>query len=321
MHGILLCNLGTPDEPTTQSVRRYLGEFLWDPRVVEIPRPLWWCILHGIILRTRPKKSAAAYQKIWQAEGSPLRHHTEILAKKLQARLNDDNICVLPAMRYGNPSIKDSLLKMRAKGVTRLTILPLFPQYSAVTTASIFDKVSAAFKHCRHIPEIHTINDYHDQPLYIKAIADSIQTHWQQQPRAEKLLFSFHGLPQRNVDKGEPYYRQCMQSARLIAETLKLKQNEWEVVFQSRFGAAKWLQPYCVERLQALPKEGVTTADVICPGFACDCLETLEEIAIQNKEIYIESGGKILNYIPALGSSDAQVNIMSQLLERSIALT
>ncbi len=313
--GILLVNLGSPAAPTTAAVRRYLAEFLWDPRMVEIPRPLWWLLLHGLVLRTRPARSAKAYQAIWRAEGSPLVHYTRQIAEKLQATFPDKQTTVRCAMRYGTPHIAAALEDLRQQAPAQLIILPLFPQYSAATTASVFDKVSATLRHWRWLPRLHFINHYADNPVYITAIANSITQHWQQQPRGETLLFSFHGLPKRNLQQGDPYYCYCHKTARLVAEQLGLAKNQWQMVFQSRFGKAEWLQPYCVDTLITLAKNGTKTVDVVCPGFAVDCLETLEEIAMQNQEIFIHAGGHCLNYIPALNDSPDQITLMRHLIE------
>jgi ferrochelatase len=311
--GILLTNLGTPDAPTAPALRRYLAEFLFDRRVVEIPRPIWWLILHGIILRTRPKKSAKLYQQIWTEHGSPLLALTQQLAEQLQQQLPEENIVVV-GMRYGKPAIRDALLQLRRAQVQRLVVLPLYPQYASATTASTFDQVTQCFRHCRAVPELHMIMDYHAHPDYIAVIAHSIQTHWQSYPKGEKLLFSFHGLPQRVCDLGDPYAKQCHTTAKLVAEKLALQDAEWQVVFQSRFGPAKWLQPYCDLTLEKLAQQGVKSVDVICPGFAVDCLETLQEMALENKQVFIEAGGKTYHYIPALNASPEHAKLLVKLL-------
>lgn len=311
--GVLLVNLGTPDVPTPAAVRRYLAEFLGDPRVVEIPWPIWWLILHGIILRVRPRKSAKAYAAIWTEQGSPLLVLTEALAQGLRAELGE-SVHVEVAMRYGRPAIRERLERMKAEGVKNIVVLPLYPQYAAATTASIFDAVSATFAAWRHIPACSFLSDYHDEPAYIDAVADSIAAYWEAHGRAELLLLSFHGLPERSRALGDPYYDQCVRSAGLIAGKLGLEEGGWRLVFQSRFGPAVWLKPYCVDVLKDLPGEGVHSVDVVCPGFAVDCLETLEEIAIANREVFIEAGGKNYRYIPALNASTAHARLLAGLV-------
>lgn len=310
--GVLLVNLGTPAAPTTTAVRKYLAEFLGDPRVIEIPKLLWRPILHGIILRNRPKKSAQLYQKIWLDEGSPLLVYCQRLAAKIQQQV-PDNIKIFLAMRYGQPSIQQALENFRQSNLQQLLILPLFPQYSATTTATIFDCVSQYLKSWRNIPEVRWIKNYHHEPDYIQGIVNTIQ-----QQNHEHLLFSFHGLPQRCVDAGDPYFSECNKTVSNINQQLKLDQNNYSLTFQSRFGPAKWLQPYCDVTLQKLAKQGKKNVTVICPGFAVDCLETLEEMVIRNREIFIEAGGESLNYIPALNDSPAQINLMTKLIEKNV---
>ncbi|QSA95573.1 ferrochelatase [Methylococcus sp. EFPC2] len=310
--GLLLVNLGTPDAPTAAAVRRYLAEFLGDPRVVEIPRPIWWLILHGFILRLRPRKAAHAYASIWTEQGSPLLVLTKALAEAVHAELGDD-IPVELAMRYGRPAIRERLEGLKARGVNNIIVLPLYPQYAAATTASIFDAVSATFTRWRHIPSWSFFSDYHDEPAYIEAVADSIAAYWQEHGRAERLLMSFHGLPERSRALGDPYYDQCVRSAALIAARLGLGEGAWQLVFQSRFGPAAWLKPYCVDVLKSLPGEGVRSVDVVCPGFAVDCLETLEEIAIANREVFLEAGGSSYRYIPALNDSPGNARLIAGL--------
>ncbi|MBS0359300.1 MAG: ferrochelatase, partial [Proteobacteria bacterium] len=298
--GVLITNLGTPTEPTPTAVKKYLKEFLSDRRVIEIPRLLWWPILHGFILPFRSRSSAKAYEKIWQKEGSPLRVITEQQANGLQKILQEkygDKIIVAYAMRYGTPSIEEQLCYLKKQSIKRLIVLPLYPQYSATTTASTFDAVAKVLKNWRYIPETHFINQYYDNPLYIEAISQSIQTYWAQHPRSKKLLISFHGLPKRNFELGDPYYCFCHKTARLIAESLQLSSEQWALCFQSRFGKAEWLQPYTDATLIQCAKEGIESVDIICPGFAADCLETLEEISIRYREVFLEAGGKQFQYI------------------------
>lgn len=315
--GVLLVNLGTPDEPDAAALRRYLAEFLWDPRVVEIPRPLWWLILHGIILRTRPAKSAQKYQTIWTEQGSPLLAISRRQADAIRIRLAQESpVKVALGMRYGKPSLQTALEELRSEGVTRLLVLPLYPQYSASTTATAFDKIAEIFKGWRWLPEVRFITHYHDHPDYIAAAANSIRDAWQQQDKAEKLLFSFHGLPKRNLLLGDPYHCECHKTARLISESLNLADDDWKVSFQSRFGRAEWLKPYTSEQLAQWAKAGVKSVDVVCPGFSADCLETLEEIDMENREIFLEAGGERYRYIPALNDApqhiDALINIIRQ---------
>ena len=315
--GILLVNLGSPEEPKTSAVRRYLAEFLWDPRVVDAPRWLWWLILHFVILRFRPRHSARAYKKVWTNQGSPLiaisKLQTQAIEKVLQKKFRG-NVIVDLGMRYGSPSLKDGLNALRKAGARRLLILPMYPQYSATTTASVFDEVTQVLRGWRWLPDLRFINQYHDHPKYIEALAKSISQHWQQNGRAQKLLFSFHGIPQRYVDNGDPYYCHCLKTARLTAEALQLEDEQWQVVFQSRFGREPWLQPYCDKTLQQLPSQGIKSVEVICPGFSADCLETLEEINMQNRELFLDAGGENFHYIPALNASDEHIDALSEVL-------
>lgn len=300
---VLLVNLGTPDAPTAPALRRYLKQFLWDPRVVEIPRAIWWLILHGIILTLRPAKSAAKYAKIWLAEGSPLRVHTERQAKLLKGLLGQQghtNIKVAWAMRYGNPSISHTLDELKQKGVERVLIFPLYPQYAASTTASVMDDVADWVKRTRNPPELRFIKQYPDHPGYIAALAASVREHWMTQGRGERLVISFHGLPQRSLTLGDPYFCLCHKTGRLLAESLGLTDQDYLITFQSRFGKAKWLQPYTQPTLEKLARDGVARVDVICPGFVADCLETLEEIAMECKDAFLASGGKVFSYIPCM---------------------
>jgi protoporphyrin/coproporphyrin ferrochelatase len=315
--GILLVNLGSPTEPSTKAVRRFLKQFLWDKRVVNIPRPVWWLILHGFVLPFRPKKSAHAYKTIWDAEkGSPLTFFTRQLAEKLAEQLKSQAMTVDYAMRYGEPSIASKLRRFKELGINDIVVLPLYPQYSSTTTASIYDDFVQELNAWRHLPSFRFIGDYHQNDAYISAVADSIQQAWQQQPKGDLLIMSFHGLPEQLTKLGDPYFYQCQTTAKLIAEKLALTDSQWQLVFQSRFGKARWLQPYCVETLQTLPSQGIKSVDMVCPGFAVDCLETLEEIAITNKELFIAAGGEQYRYIPCLNDSDAQLQIITSLLEQ-----
>ncbi len=302
---ILLCNLGTPDEPTAPALRRYLAEFLSDPRVVEIPKPVWWLILHGIILRVRPKKSAAKYASIWTKEGSPLKVWTAKQALMLQGYLavRGHSVTVRYAMRYGNPSIASQLDQLKADGVTRVLILPAYPQYSAATTASVFDAVYTWAARIRRVPEFRFINNYHDAPGYISALASRVREHWRKNGQSGQLVMSFHGVPERTLHMGDPYHCECHKTARLLATQLGLRKDQYVVTFQSRFGKAKWLEPYTEPTLVRMAQEGVKRVDVICPGFTGDCLETLEEISMEARQAFLEAGGETFEYIPCLNDS------------------
>ncbi len=311
--GVLLTNLGTPDSPATADVRRYLAEFLADPRIVERPRWLWWPILHGIILRLRPRQAAHAYRRIWTPAGSPLLTIGQAQAEALQARLGEA-IPVALAMRYGHPSLAAGLEALRRQGVGRLIVLPLYPQYSATTTGSTFDAVSAVLATWREVPELHFISRYHHHPAYLDALAASLREAWTERPRAEKLLFSFHGLPRHYAEAGDPYPQECAATAHAVAERLELEAGDWLLTYQSRFGPEAWLQPYTDETLRRLAAEGVTSVDVVAPGFAADCLETLEEIAMQNRDLFLEAGGKNYRYIPALNAREEHIDLLEQLV-------
>ena len=317
--GVLLVNLGTPDAPTARALCPYLAEFLGDPRVIEYPRWLWWLILHGVILRIRPARSAHAYARIWTAEGSPLRIGSEKLALALQdtlRRLVEGPVRVDLAMRYGAPSVRQQIEQMQREGVRRLLVLPLYPQYSGTSTGSVIDAVADTFKRLRWPPELRIVNDYHDDPGHIQALAQSIERWWAQHGRGDTLLLSFHGIPQRYVDAGDPYFHQCQATARKLRERLGLDESRLVVSFQSRVGREPWLQPYTDETVRRLAREGIKRLDVACPGFAVDCLETLEEIAMQNGEFFHAAGGESLRYIPALNDNDEQVASLAALALR-----
>ncbi|MCC4831123.1 ferrochelatase [Shewanella sp. 10N.7] len=315
--GVLLMNLGTPDEPTPSAVRRYLAEFLADPRVVEIPKLVWMCILHGIILRVRPAKSAALYKEVWTEDGSPLMD----ISLKQQSKLaklfadNDVDASVHLSMRYGNPSTPSVLQKMHKDGIDRIVVLPLYPQYAAPTTASAFDAIAKELCKWRYIPALHFINTYHDDPTFIDALAESIQADFDQNGKPEKLVLSYHGMPERNLHLGDPYYCFCVKTTRLVVEKLGLDEKEYVMTFQSRFGKAKWLQPYTDATMEALPKEGVNDIAVVCPAFSADCLETLEEIKGENREVFEQAGGKKFRYIECLNDNDAHINMMANLVK------
>jgi len=309
--GVLLTNMGTPDQPTSSAVRSYLKEFLLDPRVVEISRLIWLPILYGFILPFRAKKSARLYQKIWTEQGSPLLNHSYQLAAALEKKLQ---IPIELGMHYGQPSIKKGLENLKKKNVKKILILPLYPQYSATTTASTFDHVAHVLKNWRVIPEIHLITDYANHPLYIKAIAQSIRSAQTQQNIPQQIIFSFHGIPQCFITRGDPYQQRCEKTVELITKELALEANQFLLTFQSRLGRAEWLRPYTDQTLQTLPQHGIDNVHVICPGFAVDCLETLEEIAIRGKEQFLKQGGKTFHYIPALNDSPEHVDLLAELI-------
>jgi len=316
--GVLLVNLGTPDEPTTAAVRRYLAEFLWDPRVIEAPRPLWWLILNGIILRTRPKRSAHAYQKVWTPAGSPLMVESRALADALAGRLGSrlgDRVRVELAMTYGNPSIPAALERLRGDNVQRLLVLPMYPQYSATTTASIFERVTRELAQWRWLPELRMVNQYWEEDAYVAAVAGSIAAHWRERGRSH-LLFSFHSIPKRYFVAGDPYHCFCQGTARRVATRLGLAEGEWSVGFQSRFGREEWLKPYVDLLLHEYAEQGPKQVTVVCPGFATDCLETLEEIAMQNREAFLAHGGEAFDYVPCLNSSEPQLALYEQVVMR-----
>jgi ferrochelatase len=299
---VVLCNLGTPDAPTPAAVRRYLAEFLSDPRVVEIPRLLWWAILHGIVLRVRPARSARKYASIWTPEGSPLKVWTEKQAVLLRGYLGQRGhpVLVRPAMRYGSPSIAEGLDALKAEGADRILILPLYPQYAASTTASIGDAVGAWHSRIRNVPELRFVKHYHDDPAYIAALARRVEEHWMTNGRGDRLVLSFHGVPRRSLALGDPYHCECLKTGRLLGERLRLGDDALVVTFQSRFGKAEWLKPYTEPTLVALAGKGIGRVDVMCPGFATDCLETLEEINLEARAAFLAAGGQAFSYVPCL---------------------
>lgn len=319
--GILLVNTGTPDAPTPKAVRRFLAQFLADPRVIEFPRWVWLPLLHGIILRVRPRRSARLYQRVWDERGSPLLYSTRDLAEKLQdalqAKITEANVHIAVGMRYGNPSIKSALAELRQKGATDFVILPLFPQYSDTTSGTIIKAVFDELKSWRWLPFVQVVSDYHDHPAYIRAVTESLREHWAENPHAEKLLFSFHGIPQVYVEKGDPYQGQCLRTAALVAEELGLEDGRWLATFQSRFGPQAWLQPYTGVMLEKLGSEKLAGLDVVCPGFAVDCLETVDEIGYEGREEFQKAGGGEFSYIPALNASELHVIALKEIvLER-----
>ena len=314
--GVLLINLGTPEAPTPKAIRAYLKEFLSDTRVVDVEPLLWWPILNLIILNTRPKKLAAKYQAIWTADGGPLvafgKRQAAGIAARLAAQFNTE-VPVALAMRYGTPAIETALAELDAAGARRIAVLPLFPQYSATTTAAALDAVFAALSRRRWLPEIRTINCYHDDAGYIEALAASVHAHWAQEGRGEHLLLSFHGIPQRYFDLGDPYYCHCQKTARLLAARLALADGEWSLSFQSRFGKEEWLKPYTDAHLKSLADRGIKKLDVIAPGFSADCLETLEEIAVEYRDDFSHLGGT-LRYVAALNDTPLHLDALSLLL-------
>lgn len=320
--GVLLVNLGTPEAPTPSAVRRYLAEFLSDPRVVEMPRLLWLMILHGIILRIRPKPVARAYASIWMEEGSPLMVHSRSLTDAVQKTYlqhESGPVHVQLAMRYGRPCIQKALESLCNKNVERLVIIPLYPQYSATTTATVFDAVTDTLRKWRWLPEFRMLMHYHDHPLYINAISKSIKNSFDQHGKPDRLLMSFHGLPQRLLHAGDPYYCHCQKTGRLVAEQLGLSADDYAITFQSRFGREPWLQPYTDVTLKSWGKQGVGHVQIVSPGFAADCLETLEELSIQNREFFTEAGGKEFHYIPALNASQNHVELINALIKQEMA--
>ncbi len=315
---VLLCNLGTPEAPTPRALRSYLAEFLSDPRVVEIPRWIWWLVLHGVILRVRPARSARKYASIWTPDGSPLKVWTEKQARMLGGYLGErgHRVVVRHAMRYGDPSIASELDRLKAEGVTRVLVLPLYPQYSGPTTASVIDAVGAWARRVRALPEIRFVNHYHDDAGYIGALARRLTDHWQKHGRGERLVLSFHGVPRRTLLQGDPYHCECQKTARLLGERLGLASDKLLVTFQSRFGKAQWLQPYTEPTLVELARQGVKRVDVMCPGFTSDCLETLEEIAVEARDAYLAAGGEALNYVACLNDQHEWIAALAAIAAR-----
>ncbi|MCO7222831.1 ferrochelatase [Pleionea sp. CnH1-48] len=331
--GVLLVNLGTPDAPTPGAIRKYLAEFLHDRRVVDLTRWLWCPILHGVILRIRPAKVAKLYDSIWlPEEGSPLmvvsRQQQQQLALALEKHFGEP-VPVALGMTYGNPSIASALSELREKGCDNIVVLPLYPQYSSASTASVFDVIAKALKQQKDIPGLNFIRDYHQHPLYIEALADSVRDYWKSagldkvqeeyQSGRRRLMMSFHGIPKRYETEGDPYPEQCRTTAALVAKALDLEDGQWVASFQSRFGREEWVKPYTDQLLEEWPKQDISCVDVICPGFSADCLETLEEIQFQNRELFIESDGKDFHYIPCLNATPAHINMMVDILSKSLS--
>ena len=312
--GVLICNLGTPASYRTKDVRRFLRQFLSDGRVVEIPKIIWWFILNGLILTLRPSKSAKLYKSVWTKEGSPLLVLSKKLIQKIKL-ISGDHCEVELAMRYGNPSMEDALLSLKNKNCRKLIVLPMFPQYSGTTTGSIFDEVTRVLSKWRWVPSLNFINSYHDNDEYIDALADSISGQIKK-ISPQKIVFTYHGIPKRNFDLGDPYQCYCQKTTRLVAEKLNLKEDDYMTTFQSRFGPAEWLKPYTSDTMEVLPSKGIKNVLVVAPAFSVDCLETIEEIDQENKEIFLKAGGEKFTYVPCLNDSDGQVNFFKKLIDK-----
>jgi protoporphyrin/coproporphyrin ferrochelatase len=314
---LLLVNLGTPDSPAPQAVRRYLRQFLSDPRVIEIPRVLWLPLLHGVVLNVRPRQSARKYASIWSPEGSPLRVHTERQARLLAERLGSE-VRVDWAMRYGSPSIPDALARLKAEGCERVLVFPLYPQYAASTTASALDEVAAFMRRTRNVPEIRVVKHFHDHPAYIDALGALVREHWRQIGPPDRLVISFHGLPRYTLACGDPYCRECHETARLLAARLELADGRWEATFQSRFGRTEWIKPYTVETLSDYGLQGVRRVDVVCPGFVSDCLETLEEIGIEGRKTFLDAGGTEFHLLPCLNERADWIDALAHIARQHL---
>ncbi|WP_041521606.1 ferrochelatase [Gilvimarinus agarilyticus] len=314
--GVLLTNLGTPDAPTKAGLRRYLAEFLSDPRIVEIPRLLWLLILHGIILNIRPKQSAKLYESIWTDEGSPLlaisRRQRDAIAKALGPEVK-----VALGMRYGNPSIASALAELQAAGVRKIVVLPLYPQYAAATVGSTFDAVSKELQHWRWVPELHFLSGYCEHPGYATALAATMSEHQAEHGAPDKWVFSYHGTPKFSLEKGDPYYCFCVKTTRLAAEKAGLNPNDCITTFQSRFGKAEWLKPYTEQTLKELPAQGVKNIAILSPAFSADCLETLEELEEQNRDFFLDAGGEQYHYIPALNDRADHIELLVDILQKA----
>lgn len=319
--GVLLVNSGTPDSPSTRDVRRFLGRLLGDPRVVELPRALWLPLLHGIILRTRPFRSARKYRRIWGEDGSPLLHHSRKLRDAVAQQLGQRvlaPVAVEIGMLYARPGVDEGLARLRDAGARRILVLPMFPQYSGVTTGAVYDQVHAELARWRWVPELRFIAEYPDQPAYIEALRHGVSAHWAAHGRTDHLLMSFHGIPDQYFREGDPYFCKCQRTARLLADELNLAEGDWSLSFQSRYGPGKWLQPYTDDTIESLPARGVRTLTVVCPGFAADCLETLEEIAIENRERFLAAGGERFEYVPALNASPLHSKAIADLVTQHV---
>jgi ferrochelatase len=314
--GVILVNLGTPDEPTAPAIRKYLREFLSDPRVIEIPKLLWWPILNGPILMARPRKLVPRYKSVWMEGGSPLMVYTQRQTEGLRQLFAQRGLAieVETGMRYGQPSIKNAMQRLRERGCEHMLVVPLYPQYASSTTATVVDEVARVASHMRDQPALRFIKRFHTDPAFIRPLGDKIAAFWQEHGRPQKLVMSFHGLPRQCVDLGDPYCRDCYETARALAQYLGLSDDAYQVTFQSRFGPAKWLEPYTEPTLQKLAQQGVTDIDVVCPGFLADCLETLEEIQVEVCETFMHAGGKRFRYIPALNDDQAWVNSLADMV-------
>lgn len=319
--GILLVNLGTPEGPTPRAVRAYLREFLSDPHVVEIPRVLWWPILHLFILRTRPRRSAERYAQVWTEDGSPLKVHTQRQAVLLRGYLGERikyPMVIDYAMRYGKPSIEERLDELKSQNCDRIVLVPLYPQYSASTTGTAHASALRHLARMRSIPALRTVRHFHDHPGYINALAQMIRDYWVHHGRPDRLVMSFHGVPRFTLDRGDPYHCECQKTARLVAEALALKPEQYRIAFQSRFGRAEWLRPYTADVLAELGKQRIERVDVICPGFISDCLETLEEIAIEGKTLFMQAGGREFHYIPCLNERDGWIQALTDIVMKQL---
>ena len=315
--GVLICNLGTPETYKTKDVRRFLRQFLSDGRVIEIPKIIWWFILNGIILTLRPSKSAKLYKSVWTKEGSPLLVLSKKLTEKLKKSVGDSCEVEL-AMRYGNPSMESALMSLKNKNCRKLIVIPMFPQYSGTTTGSIFDEVARVLSKWRWVPSLSFVNSYHDQPEYINALADSLSNHIKNNS-PQKIIFTYHGIPKRNFDLGDPYQCYCQKTTRLVAEKLNLENDTYITTFQSRFGPAEWLKPYTSDTMGELPLQEVKNVLVVAPAFSVDCLETIEEIDQENKEIFLKAGGEKFTYAPCLNDSSGQVNLLKAIIDKHLA--
>jgi ferrochelatase len=314
--GVVICNLGTPETYKTKDVRRFLRQFLSDGRVIEIPKIIWWFILNGIILTLRPSKSAKLYKSVWTKEGSPLLVLSKKLTEKLKKSVGDSCEVEL-AMRYGNPSMESALMSLKNKNCRKLIVIPMFPQYSGTTTGSIFDEVARVLSKWRWVPSLSFVNSYHDQPEYINALADSLSNHIKNNS-PQKIIFTYHGIPKRNFDLGDPYQCYCQKTTRLVAEKLNLEDDTYITTFQSRFGPAEWLKPYTSDTMGELPLQEVKNVLVVAPAFSVDCLETIEEIDQENKEIFLKAGGEKFTYAPCLNDSSGQVNLLKAIIDKHL---
>lgn len=320
--GVLLVNLGTPDAPDAKSLRIYLKQFLSEPRIIEFPRWLWWFILHGIILTIRPAKSAKKYAQIWLPEGSPLKIHTERQTEQVAALLKEQlstSLVVEYAMIIGTPSIAEQLQRLKAQGCSRILVLSLFPQYAASSSGCVLEGVFTELSKMRNIPDIRTVKHYHDHSDYIAALAQNIRDYWGKHGKPNKLIISFHGVPRKTLEKGDPYYCECQKTGRLLAAALALTDDQYQICFQSRFGFSKWLSPYTAEVIKELGQQKTKRIDVVCPGFVADCLETLEEIAIEGKEIFIEAGGEEFHYIPSLNEHPEWIKALGNIIQTHLS--